>query len=409
MTGWLAVLAVGFLAVLRHHLELQAEQVARTRAVAAAATVRIAPDGKPRALESAGDAALDYGIWVYSGRTAVQRPTGPRTLQRAADTLAGRNSQSIESGEALLYSVTLPQHGREQASVVASASLAAYSQAEQTTLVGTLVVSILILVGAYGAFRLAGRRALLPVEQMTHQAREWSEHAPDHRFGGGQHFAELKDLAHTLDGVLDRLSAVLRHERQLSAELSHELRTPLATIVAETDLLLSTDAQSPAFRAIRESALGMNDIIETLLTTARAELQSERAACDVRQVVEALVAGRAVPHHVYGPTGVIAGVDDTVATRLLAPLLDNAARFARSEVTIDISRGDEHVQIDIGNDGPPLSDTEREQVFNAGNGDGNGAGLGLTLARRLARTADGDVIAVPTTLGAVFRVTLPPG
>ena len=40
---------------------------------------------------------------------------------------------------------------------------------------------------------------------------------------------------------------------------------------------------------------------------------------------------------------------------------------------------------------------------------GNGAGLGLTLARRLARTADGDVIAVPTTLGAVFRVTLPAG
>lgn len=63
---------------------------------------------------------------------------------------------------------------------------------------------------------------------MSAQAGRWSADQVERRFGSQRRPAELAELAGTLGGMLDRISAVLRHERQLSAELSHELRTPRA-------------------------------------------------------------------------------------------------------------------------------------------------------------------------------------
>jgi signal transduction histidine kinase len=308
-----------------------------------------------------------------------------------------------------LCAVPVIQRGSHVATVIASVSLAPYERAEHTAVIGSAIVAMLLLAGAYPVLRVAGRRAMQPVERMTHQAGEWSAHAPAHRFGGGQHFAELQDLASTLDGVLDRLSAVLRHERQLSAELSHELRTPLSTIVAEADLLLARNPNELAYRSIHASAMSMNEIIETLLTAARAELQSDVAACDVRAVVERVVAGRREHITVRDIHRPIAGVDDRLLTRLLSPIIDNAVRYARDAVIIDIARDASAVVVEVANDGPPIAPGDHDRIFDAGYSDGDGLGLGLALARRLARAADGDVVSVPRTDGAAFRITLPPG
>ena len=69
---------------------------------------------------------------------------------------------------------------------------------------------------------------------MTDDAAAWSDHDLDRRFDRGEPYDELTRLAATLDALLERLSASLRHEQRLTAELSHELRTPLAKIAAET-------------------------------------------------------------------------------------------------------------------------------------------------------------------------------
>src|SRR5207244_1729862 len=68
--------------------------------------------------------------------------------------------------------------------------------------------------------------SLRPVVRMTRQAADWSEHDLDHRFALGTPHDELTELAATLDGLLDRLAASLRHQRRFSAELPHELRAP---------------------------------------------------------------------------------------------------------------------------------------------------------------------------------------
>ena len=411
---WLLVLTFAFNLLLARQLDDQRTSVARARATAAAATVRFTPGGRPLALESAGDAALDYGIWIYAGTAAIQRPRADAQLQGLADSLAmsvtrGHAAPTLGNQLAVLYAIRVQHRNHSATIVIASASLSGYRQVQHAALLGSVALSVLLLAGSYPVLRLAGRRALAPVEQMTHQAREWSARAPDLRFGSGQRFVELRDLATTLDDVLDRLSAVLRHERQLPAELSHELRTPLSSILAEADLLAARFPDERGPRAIRESAQLMDDITETLLTTSRTELQSAGSMCDPREAVEALIAGRAGRFQVVSDAQVTVGADARVVTRLLAPIIDNSARHAASTTTVAIRRDAHRVIIDITNDGPPVPAADRERIFAPGISGGAGAGLGLSLARRLARAADGDVTCRPTTEGALFRVTLPHG
>jgi two-component system, OmpR family, sensor kinase len=136
-------------------------------------------------------------------------------------------------------------------------------------------------------------RALLPVSRMTEDAAEWSEHDIDRRFDLGEPYDELTRLASTLDGLLDRLAASLRHEQRLAAELSHELRTPLARVSAEAELALNRPRSDEEYRAsieaIRRSAEQMTRTVDALIAAARQEAQLERTTSDARQAIETAV------------------------------------------------------------------------------------------------------------------------
>jgi signal transduction histidine kinase len=111
--------------------------------------------------------------------------------------------------------------------------------------------------------------------------------------------------------------------------------------------------------------------------------------------------------------GVTVGADAEVVERVLAPLLDNAGRYAAEHVTMEGARAGARVRIVVCDDGPGIAAGQAERVFEPGvrgeraNGHG-GAGLGLPLARRLARAAGGDVTTAGSDGGgATFVVELP--
>jgi signal transduction histidine kinase len=421
IAGWLAVLAVGLNYVLEHSLGSQANDALRVRAQAASANLLLDRTGAIRGVrDSATDAELDASTWIYAGTRAVERPHDPGELQAVADALARRNASGFRSvGESYkIYAMPVENKGHRVGTVVAAVSLAPYKRAEHVTLALSAVVGGLVLLGAYPVLRLTAGRALRPVEAMTRQAADWTTHTPGQRFGGGQAYVELRTLAGTLDGLLDRYSAVLRHERTLSAELSHELRTPLATLSAETDLLIAApgidEPTRQALLRIREQAATMDRTIDTLLLAARADLRGSTGVCALDLVLDRLeVAGP--PRIRVDGTGLTVGVEAELVERILAPVVANARRFARTEVTITARAAASGVAIDIANDGPPLPDDDR--LFDPGHRGveqlpeepgQEGSGLGLALARRLARSADGDVEIVARD-PATFRVWLPGG
>jgi signal transduction histidine kinase len=424
---WLAVLAVGANVLLATSLARQADGVLRARAEVAAATVSVAADGTVHVADLRDDAALDVGTWIFTADgSTLESPAGsPASADRQAAALASvaTGVRSTETGlpdRFRLLAFPVRDGSRQLATVVTSTSLTPYEELERLAGIGSGVLGVLLLLVVHLVLRANVARALRPVREMTGQADRWSADDVGRRFGEAPRPAELDDLARTLDDLLDRLAAVLRHERQLSDELSHELRTPLARVQAEVDLLRERprdDAEQARALAVVDEAVGsMQQILETLMAAARSQSGTLPGRCAPADLLGPLVERSAavrpgLTHVVAVPADLVAGVDAAVVERLLVPVLDNAVRHAGSRVSVTGDGRPRFVRLEICDDGPGVAPDDVERVFEPGwradPADGHdGAGLGLPLVRRLARAAGGDVVAAPGP-GGRFAIDLP--
>jgi signal transduction histidine kinase len=258
---------------------------------------------------------------------------------------------------------------------------------------------------------------------MTEQAETWSEEDLDRRFALGEPHDELTHLAATLDGLLDRLAASLRHERRFSAEMSHELRTPLAKLMAEAELALRRERSESDYReslqAVLANAHQIERIVETLVSAAQHDAQPNGVA-NALDVAEAVVSAHSHDASSRGvdlelvdtAERVRVGVDQDLAERILHPVVENALRYGRGKVQVRVTRNGSTVLFAVDDDGPGVRAEEHETIFepavrgSAGRSTHSGAGLGLALSRRLARAASGDVEALPGESGH-FVVRLP--
>ncbi|MFB8180784.1 sensor histidine kinase [Streptomyces sp. NPDC055966] len=420
----MVILTVVFNTVVRHRLDQEADDTLRTRAAAVATTVDTR-HGRVRVLETSGDRLLDTNAWIYAGGRLLERPpSGPGELTGAADGLAARGRRAcrtVHGPDTIRLCAEPVPGGATRATVVAALDLAPYRSSARTLLLGSFALDAVMLGCTYALTRLAVGRALRPVRAMTDQATQWSAVGSAQRFTGRGGPAELAALGTSLDSLLDRIRAVLRHERQLTGELSHELRTPLSRIVAELDWWHArprSDADTKAsLGVVAEAAQSMRTICDTLLAEAREGMTTAPGTADVPTVLRQLATQPdASPSvRVTVPEPLTAGVQPALLERIVSPLLANAVRYARTTVTLAASRSDDGIRIEVTDDGPGVPAAFTDLLFQPGKradpADGHsGAGLGLPLARRLARSAGGEVSYDPRHgPGAGFVVILPTG
>ncbi|MDH6627449.1 signal transduction histidine kinase [Streptomyces sp. LBL] len=418
------VLTVAFNAVAQHRLQHQADDELRTRAAAVATTVDTSGP-TVRVLETSHDELLDANVWIYVDGRLLEEPPAAGPLTHVADALAGRGGRRCVTADVHgpLRLCSQPVSGQKSdATVVTALDLSPYRSSADTLLLGSLTLDAVMLACTYALTRLAVGRALRPVRTMTDQAAQWSAVASDERFGSVRHPAELARLGTSLDAILDRIRTLLRHERQLTGELSHELRTPLSRIIAELDWWQTsprTDDQTRAtHQVIADAAESMRTICDTLLDDARGGALTAPGTAEILPTLHRLAEVLYLPGHLTviteGPC-VVAGVPPALLERIVSPLLTNASRYARSSVAVRAHRTPDGVRVDVIDDGPGVPHPFAGQLFEPGQradpGDGHGgAGLGLPLARRLARSAGGEVTYDPGhTPGARFTVSLPAG
>jgi signal transduction histidine kinase len=422
----LAALVLAFNLVLADRLDSEADSVVQARASAEVSSLQVT-GGRIALPEAPDEGNPEAQVWVFQGGRALEQPR-PSPNDPAATALAARAPATADVAltDARLYALLVAQAGRRVGAVVAGISLAPYQQTRRTALIASLIFALVVLAAVALSARWLIDRALRPVASMTRQAADWSEHDLDRRFALGPARDELTQLASTLDGLLERLAASLRHEQRLSAEISHELRTPLASIVAEAQYALRHGRQTDESRAtlehILQSGRQLGRTLDTLMAAARAQLDPRRATSDARACAQAAIAAidrEALEANVRAPRRPVkAAVEPQLLERILAPLIDNAARHARHWIQIMIELEGEDVRFTVRNDGPGVADENREAIFEPGLRSDTtgtvvsapispGVGLGLALCRRLARTAGGEVYAQPSDAGARFVVLLP--
>jgi signal transduction histidine kinase len=422
----LAALVLAFNLVLADRLNSEARSVVQARASAELSSLQVV-NGRIVLPEAPDDRTPDAQVWVFQGSTPLEQPRSAAN-EVAAAALASRAlaTADIAMSDTRLYALPVAQAGRRVGAVVAGISLAPYQQTRRTALIASLILALVVLAAVALSARWLIDRALRPVASMTRQAADWSEQDLDRRFALGPARDELTQLASTLDGLLERLAASLRHEQRLSAEISHKLRTPLASIVAEAQYALRHGRQTDETRAtlehVLQSARQLGRTLDTLMAAARAQLDPRRATSDARACAQAAIAAidrAALEADVRAPGQPMkVAVEPQLLERILAPLVDNAARHARHWIHVTIEPEGDEVRFTVQDDGPGVPDEDREVIFEPGRRSGTtggvvsapaspGAGLGLALCRRLARTAGGEVYAQPSDAGARFVVRLP--
>jgi signal transduction histidine kinase len=421
----LGVATIGFNVLLAHAASRDANTLLRARASSELALLRVEGDNI-KVAETRDDPLGDSRVWIFRGLQAVEFPRAKAETDLAARSLAGGPMRFLnvpDDSDERLYAVPILHNRQRVGTLVTGISLAPYLHTQRTALLGSLSLFLVLLtITGIAAWWLL-RSALRPVAQMTEQAAAWSEKDLDRRFAHGEPHDELTHLAATLDGLLDRLAASLRHERRFSAEMSHELRTPLAKLMAEAELALRRERSESDYReslqAVLTNARHIERIVETLVSAAQHDAQPQGVANAV-DVAEAVVAAYSHDASSRGvdlelvdtDERVRVGVDQDIAERILHPVVENALRYGRAAVQVRVTRNGSSVVFAVDDDGPGVHADEHETIFepavrgSAGRSTNSGAGLGLALSRRLARAVSGDVEAFPGASGR-FVVRLP--
>lgn len=392
------------------------DRVLEDRADAVASSAIQASTGKELVVPTAD---LDAGIVVYDDRGTPVVGVPPRGLQPTYDSLSRVNTTRFSNaGEAdRLIALPFATTAGTPGVVVVPEPLAPYEEAERYALIVSLVTGALSTAAAVVIAAWVTSQALKPVAVLASTAADWSEHDLSRRFDLGPPTNELTGLAAILDTLLDKVSAAIRSEQRLTSELAHELRTPLTAVQGTADLLLLQQDLAPHTReSLEELAAGarrMSRTISTLLVQARTQASmTDAASCSVADVVDEAV------ESVRG-SDIDVAIDVTdlvdqriaaphdIAIRAVAPVLDNAVRFARTHVTVSSARGPAgSVRLIVEDDGPGVAGDADIFLPGTTSQGGSGAGLGLALARRIARSVGGDVDMVnaggPTRFEIVF-------
>lgn len=231
----------------------------------------------------------------------------------------------------------------------------------------------------------------------------------------GAYPSEVEPLAQGFNRVLDQNEQVVARARQLAGNLAHAIKTPLAVMTNLADDEVTERAALA--RQLREQVGHVRQQVDWHLHRARssrAGLPGLQAA--VLPVVEGLArVMRKVHAHREGRPELVLEVDPIPAglsfageeqdlQEMVGNLLDNACKWARSRVLVRASAEQGNLIVVIEDDGPGLSEAQRQAVFERGvRADERtpGSGLGLAIVRETAGLYQGSVALEPSDLGGL--------
>lgn len=208
-----------------------------------------------------------------------------------------------------------------------------------------------------------------------------------------------------IKGWLGRLDA---NRSQTLGTVSHELRNNLTGTIGLTELVGSEDLSLTEVRELvglaHSQAVDAAEIVEDLLTASRLErsaLSVEMAEVDLNAEVETTVrrfAGQAMGIAVDMTDDLPLADGDALRVRqILRNLLSNAARYGGSAVVVATRRGDDGLQVVVGDDGDGVPAEDESTIFYpykrsaATRRHASSVGLGLWICRQLADAMGGDL------------------
>jgi signal transduction histidine kinase len=221
--------------------------------------------------------------------------------------------------------------------------------------------------------------------------------------------------------ALAPVHALHQRQQEFVSDAAHELRNPLSGLLARLELAASGgDAGSRReFQLLRTEVARIASVVDGLLALVRASNHRPPSAdVDLDDVILQSVQRIRARTTLTVDTTCVKAVrirgDQAGLLRLIDNLLDNAARYANSTISISLTTHRQICVLTVADDGPGIPPADRERVFNRftrldnsrPRSDG-GVGLGLAIVRAVADAHRGRVTIYDNQPGARFVIRIP--
>ena len=227
---------------------------------------------------------------------------------------------------------------------------------------------------------------------------------------------EVLPLTGEVDALLQSRENQLRKARERAADLAHGFKTPLQILSGDV-LRLRERGEEAVARDIEAIILRMRRHVDHEMARARqaerghmARSDLGRVAAQVVSVVARTPAGGDLDWQQEIEPGLLVRIDAEDLAEILGSLAENAARYARTTVSIAAHVVDGVAVIEVTDDGPGIPESEIGFVLKRGgrlDTTSEGAGLGLAIAENFVEEANGTLILENRNPGLCARITLP--
>ncbi len=275
------------------------------------------------------------------------------------------------------------------------------------------------------------RKMLRPIDNMTRTARSISVGDLNTRLDVVDSHDELKDLALTFNGMLDRIQASVDQQSVFVSDASHELRTPIAVIQGYADLIHRWGKEDRAvleesIDAIKSESDFMQVLVEKLLFLASADksdLALQISQWGLHELIDEVVKETRMidsEHDVASDRNDVLTIsaDRMLIKQALRILVDNSLKFtpAAGSIRVNSCRQGSQVLITIQDTGIGIPAEDLPHIFNRfyksdkARTRNKGAGLGLSIAKLIIEKHRGTIaVASQPGRGTTVTVTLPAG
>ena len=402
------VVVVSFTAKFTENFRIQAAAVALQKQV----------DEAARHPDKFDDHEDDVYIAAYDGHHMKIKGKLPVGLPQELPPRPGMGVQKFiqNDKEYRYYDVPVLQPGGDQRLVRGVIALDKINRRTDLFLLGLFLgLPLFILIAALGGYKII-KRGFQPVGIISATAREIGETSDlSRRIDIGAGGDEIHQMAGSFNKMLDRIEASVTREKRFSADVSHELRTPVAVIMAESeygkDCAASLEEAREGFTSIHKQSQKMTTLINQLLELARLGNSASvpKTVLDFSRLVretcadyQVLTEAKQLTLHTDLQPGLKVNGNGALLQRVLANYLDNALKFTRSKITVQLAVVQTKIRLSVTDDGAGLTAAELAQVWDRfyqteasrNKTDNSGLGLGLAAVAAIAKLHRGRVWAV---------------
>ena len=261
------------------------------------------------------------------------------------------------------------------------------------------------------------RRGLSPFDQLRTRLGAVRD-GRDRRLEG-TYPSEVEPLVADLNDLLEHREKAVTRAVAKAGDLAHGLKTPLAVLSQEAERA-RVEGHPALAEAIGHQVDRMKRQIDYHLAHARAAASGANtgARCAVATSVDGLVrtmarlyAERHLTILANVPSDHIVRVQREDLDEMLGNLLENACKWAASQVVVTSTQQDGRVAVTVDDDGPGLAPTLRQAVLERGvraDEAAPGSGFGLAIVHDLAEVYGGSIALDGAPVGGLrARLELP--